>query len=380
MEWPGHQPCCRVRALDVEARICADCGRPLLRCRAFASCRALVGPLEACPIHVSPRLRLDRGAVLAANLGDRITLPLMLGNASAAGGELRLRRIVRLLPGQEPEELTPLWETVRPGEERAFTVESGVLDAGGTSRVSLALVLSVNLGGIDEEYAFATDVMLRVRRDDGRQIIQNIHVAGGSFAAGAAAVVQTGPSQHEGWQPAEAQLGDAEGRLTLERAEAFELRSGLRGYGDEGFRIPRTVELECRGFAADDAPPVGRPFVHAAHFTAGRNGRQLHAANPAPNDLTLRVYRGAAVDPDRTGRISGRHFELALQNDRLVLRSHGRHGTWRNGEAVPAGAEIVLRPNDRIAVLPPATGVPHVAVAMSARGTIVERIVLEQRG
>ncbi|MBM4063237.1 MAG: FHA domain-containing protein [Planctomycetes bacterium] len=382
MEWKGYQPCCRVRALDGAARICPDCGQVLLRCRSFAGCRALLGPLEACPIHVAPRLQLQRGAVLAANLGDRITLPLVLANASGAGGELRLRRLLRMLPGQEPEELTPLWETVRPGEERSFTVETGVLEAGGTSRVSLVLVLATSLGGVDEDYAFATEILLRVRRDETKQIVQNIRVEGGSFAAGASAVVQTGPSVHESWKPADGGPGDAPAPLALERAEAFELRHGIRGYRDEGCRVPSTVELECRGFRADDAPPAGRPFAGGARFAAGRNGRKARADNPTPNDLALRIYRGtgSAVDAERTGRISGRHFELFLQNDRLVLRALGRHGTWHGDAALPAGTEVVLQPGDRIAVLEPATAVPQIAVAMHARGPTVERIVLERRG
>jgi hypothetical protein len=381
MEWKGYRSCCRVRALDEAARRCPDCGQALLRCRSFASCHALLGPLEACPIHVAPRLKLERGALLAAGLGDRITLPLLLGNAAAAGGELRLRRILRLLPGQEPEELHPLWETVQPGQERAFSVESGVLEAGGTSRVGLVLVLAACLGGIEEDYAFAAEILLRVRRDDSKQIVQNIRVEGGTFAAGASAVVQTGPSMHEGWQQAEPAAGEVT-QLALERAEAFELRHGIRGYRAEGYRIPRTVELECRGFPADDAGPAGSPFAGADRFTAGRNGRQAHPGNPTPNDLALRIYRGTggAVDPNRTGRLSGRHFELLLQNDRLVLRALGRNGTWWNDQPLAVGAEVTIAPNDRIGVLEPATGTPQLGVQMSARGAIVERIVLERRG
>jgi hypothetical protein len=382
MEWKGYGACCHSRSLDGEARLCPDCGHPLLRCRAFAECHCLVGPLEACAVHVAPRLALKKGAVLSLRVGDRLTLPLVFRNASGTGTELHLRKIHTLVPGREPEEMDPLWDTVHPGEEKSFSVDTGVLEAGGTSRVSPILALSASLGGIDEDYAFAAEILLRVRREEAHQIVQNIHVEGGHFAAGASAVVQTGPSVHQGFRSPE-DSGRFEGvpGLALERAEAFELRQGLRGYPQDSLRIPRTAEVLCLGFPGEDAPAAGRPFMHQDRLACGRNSRRKHPDNPSPGDLAIRVYAGGSgvVDPGRTGRISGRHFELLLQNDRLVLRSLGRNGTWLNGEPLPPGRDAVLRPLDRIRALDPASGGPELAVSMVSQGTLVERIVLERR-
>jgi len=382
MEWKAYGACCRMRALDGEAKVCPDCGHPLLRCRSFADCRALLGPLEACPIHVAPGLELKSGAVLSPSLGDRVALPLVFRNGTGAGGDLRVRKIFRLVPGRDPEEPSLPWETVLPGEERSFSIETGTLDAVGTCMVNLVLELTASLGGIDEDFAFEAGIPLRIRREETKQIIQNIRVEGGSFAAGASAVVQTGPSIHEGFRAPEGGESSAGSRLSLERAEAFELRRGIRGYREEGFRVPRTVEVACLGFPGDDAPPPSRPFIHAERFACGRNSRRPHPENPKPNDLSIRVYagEGGPADPERSMRIAGRHLELFLQDDRLCLRCLGRNGTWLNGRALPAGTETPLRPLDRIAVLDPRSAGTELTVSMVSRGALAERIVLERRG
>ena len=375
MPWKGYQTCCRMRALDAAARVCADCGQLLLRCRSFPECRALVAPLEACPVHVAPRLSLQRDAVLTATCGDRVALPLLLANAAV--GALRLRQVYRCPPGGAFEAIAPLWETLPAGAEKALTIDSGALEAGGTARVGLVLAFAVDLGGIEEDYAFAAEILLQVRRSETQQVIQNIHVEGGSFAAGAAAVVQTGPSLHEAFRAPAAAPGSG-GPLPLERAEAFELRAGLRGYRETGWRVGRGVELECRGFPDGDAPDVDRPFAHGVCFTIGRNGCTAHADNPVPNDLSLRVHRpgGGGLDQHRTGSISGRHLQLFLQHDRLVVRALGRNGTRVNDAELPIGATAVLQSGDRIGVLEPGAGGPELTVSMTARDAVVERVVL----
>jgi hypothetical protein len=351
----------------------------ILRCRSFDRCGALLAPGDACPVHVAPRLSLKRSAMPKASVGDRIALPLVLANGSAAESPLRVQKFYKIEPDVEPEDLALYWDTVRPGEERSFSVETGVLQAGGSSRVSLVGILSACFGDIEEDYAFATDVLFRVEHGETRQIVQHIHVEGGQFAAGASAVVQTGPSIHEGLAGSAADV-EAESALPLQRAEAFELRQGVRGYREEGTRLYRSVEVRFEGFREGDAPPPGPHFLTQDRLVCGRSSRRKHEKNPSPNDVVLRIHAGTdgPVDQERSARISGRHLELFLRNDRLCLRSAGRGGTWLNGRRIEPGAEAVLRSGDRIQPLePPARGLEVVASWTSRQGT-VDRITFRR--
>jgi hypothetical protein len=379
VEWKGYRACCRTHALDHSARVCPECGQPLLRCRSFDRCGALLAPADACPVHVAPRLSLKKGAVLKASVGERVALPLVFSNGSAAGAALRLRKFYKIEPDREPEDLLLYWDTVQPGEERGFSVETGILSVGGSIRVSLVGVFSTAFGEVEEDFAFAADVLLHVEQGRSQQIVQNIHVEGGTFAAGASAVVQTGPSIHEGL--AAGRDLEPESLLPLQRAEAFELRQGIRGYRDEGVRLHRSVEVSFEGFREGDAPPAGLHFLAQDRLACGRNSRKKHEKNPSPNDVTLRVYSGGdgPADPERSARISGRHLDLVLRNDRLYLLSLGRGGTWLNGRTIDPGAEAVLHPGDRIRPLvSPGPGI-EVVVSWRSRDGAVDRITLTGR-
>ncbi|MBN1417738.1 MAG: FHA domain-containing protein [Planctomycetes bacterium] len=381
MDWKGYQACCPRHARDPQAKVCPECGQVLLRCRGFAECGTLLSPIDACPVHVAPSLYLREGALLAARVGDCVSLPLVLRNTSRAGPALRVRRMFKVERGQEPEELALLWDTVRAGEERTFSVDTGTLAAGGSSRVGLLVVFACEFGGIEEEYAFATEILLRVNREESKQIIQNIHVEGGHFETGASAVTQTGPSMHEGWKKDEGGSVASELQLPIQRAEAFELREGIRGYTESGARVYRTVEVAFEGFPESDAPPPGSPFVAQDRLTCGRNSRRGHEENPNPNDLVLRVYdRKGELDRDLSSRVSGRHFDLFLRNDRLCLKSLGRAGTRVNDEALATGEEAILASGDRIRILAPSPREIEMTLSMFSREGVVERIALARRG
>jgi len=381
MDWKGYQACCSRHARDPQAKVCPDCGQVLLRCRGFADCGTLLAPIDACPAHVAPGLYLREGALLAAEVGDCVSLPLVLRNASRSGQALRVRRMFKVERGQEPEELALLWDTVRAGEERTFSVDTGTLDAGGSSRVGLIVVFACEIAGIEEEYAFATEILLRVKREESKQIIQNIHVEGGHFETGASAVTQTGPSMHEGWKTEERADAASEMPLPLQRADAFELRESIRGYAKSGARVYRTVEVSFEGFPESDAPPPGRPFIAQDRLAFGRNSRRSHEENPNPNDVVLRVYdRKGEVDREPSSRISGRHFDLFLRNDRLCLKSLGRAGTRINDENLAPGDEAILGSGDRIQVLAPSPREIEIRISMFSREGEVERIAVARRG
>jgi len=379
MEWRSYQACCHRCALDPEARICPECGNLLLRCRGFAECKSLIEPGGACPRHVVPSLALEGEARLSCRAGERVTLPLVMRNESPVGGTLFLRRLWRVDPTGRLTEEKPLWSKLAAGEAKSLALDGGVIPEAGTSRVGLVVVLGCRFGETEEDYAFAAELVLRVTGEEKKQIVQHIHVEGGHFEAGASAVVQTGPSIHEGFKPREPSGFGTPRVLTLARAEAFELREGIRGYGEEGGRVLRTVEVRCVGFPNEkEVPPPSRPFAFQTALRVGRNSRERTERNPEPNDVCLRVYdhRTGELDRERSRLVSGVHFELITVNDRLYLCSRGRNGLWVNGKLVPQGAEELLHSGDTIQVL--GEGGPELVVDFAKRGEVIEGVILKR--
>ena len=381
--WTAYGHCCHLRSLDPMARVCPDCGHLLLRCRSSHECQQLLEPGNACPLHLAPQLHLEKGAVLKPRVGDRITLPLVFANGSKFGAGLRVRQVLQIEPGREPQELAPYWDRVAPGEERPLSVDTAEMATGGSSRVALVFVVTARLGELEEDFAFAAEILLKVRRRGDKQVSQHIHVSGGQFEPGAAAVVQTGPSVHESFA-SETETGLLELRkaLPMHRAEAFELRHGVRGYSASGVRVPRNVEVRCEGFPSSDGMPTGRPFLEKERLACGRNSRLRHDRNPHPNDVTLLAYdpRSGGLDRARSARISGVHLHLYLRNDRLVLCSRGANGTLVDGAPVERDEEIVLESGARVQPAPlQGGGNVEMLVSLSSRDGTANHLTLTRR-
>lgn len=384
MRFQGYGACCRRHAADRSARVCPECGHLLLRCTGFDECQALVDLAEHCPEHVAPRLFLERGAAQTARVGQRITLPLVLHNASRLPGALKIERVLKGEGGHGLQEIPLYWDQLRPGEERSLAIDSGKLEAGGTTRIDLVVVLSASPGGIESSHAFAAELIIAVDEPEASpQITQHIHIEGGHYEAGASAVVQTGPSISEA--SAFDLRGDAPDQriavASFQRAEAFELREGVRGYAESRVHVPRTVELRCAGFDREEVPAMPRPFLERWSLALGRNSQTAGERNAAPNDIVLRARDAAgAVDRERTLRISGQHARLGLHNGRLMVTATGTGPTFVNGETLERGATRVVARGDRVGVLGPRADDLGFTIDTVAQGAVVESITLTKTG
>jgi len=386
MPFQSYAPCCLVSARDLAANACDQCGHVLLRCPGFAECSSLVDATGFCAAHVAPQLFIERGALLGARVGQRVTVPMVLANGSRLGGGFRVERLLKGEPGRDLEEVALDWDALRAGDERPFHVDTGVFEAGGTTRLRVVLVLGTQRGDAQESYAFSAEIVLKIdEREQKAQITQNISVQGGHFEAGASAVVQTGPSVSEAMKYS---LGDSNltsaGRTpvtNLQRAEAYELREGVRGYTELRAAFGRQVEVRCDGFDAGEAFPDKRPFVGRVLVTIGRNSRERSDQNPEPNDLVFRS-RGAdgAVDRERSLAVSGRAATLGLQNGRLLLTVTGSRALYVNGDRLEPDAAAVLADKDRVGLLGPRANDLGFTVEFSAEGDQLATLWLTRSG
>jgi hypothetical protein len=356
------RPCCVRHALDPAAKVCPDCGTALVRCRGFDECRQVLGPSDHCPVHVAPRLTVLGRCPPRIPAGGSLSLPLVVRNTSGcAGSELHVRRIFCQTPGGNPVCVPPEWDRLRAGEEKPLFVDTGRVETPGRARLRLTLVLGWGTGGSEETFAFGGDVPFVVEE---REAAVQVGQAGGDV------IVMGG--RKGGWTDA---TGFAPTAVALERADAFELRQGLRGYAERGLRVPRSVRFEFAGFPEGEAPAPGRPFVERERLRCGRNSRAFEK----PNDLRLLALRpDGAVDRDLSGLISGVHFELALLDDRLRLVPLGANGTWVNGARADGPAD--LAPGDRVRVLAPELRGPELEVRMQVEGGFAERITIARTG
>lgn len=385
MAFPSYAPCCAASARDAGANVCGDCGHVLLRCPGFAECGVLVDPTGYCASHVAPQLFIERGATLGARVGQRVSVPMVLANGSRLGAGFKVERLLTGEPGQELKEVALDWDSLRAGDERPFIVDTGVFEAGGTTRLRVVLVLSTTRKGVADSYAFSAEVPLKVdEREQKAQITQHINVQGGHFEAGASAVVQTGPSVSEAMQY---RLGDGpteRGRTpvtTLQRAEAFELREGIRGYAELRAAFGPAVKVTCDGFEPGEAPPEARPFLARRALALGRNSRERSDKNPEPNDLVLRPRgKDGAVDRERSLAVSGRAATLGLENGRLLLTVTGSRTLYVNGDALESGASAVLADKDRVGVLGPRAGDLGFTVEFGAEGDELTTLWLTKSG
>lgn len=183
MDWTPYRPCCHRNATDAEAGFCPECGHAFLRCMAFAECRSLVTPTDACPVCVAPLLMIDAGAVVQSKTGDRVSVPLILHNGSPAARPIWVKRIVKW-DGRVEEPLALTWEQIEPGAERTFTLDTPPLAEGGTHTMRLLLVIASRYKGLEEEYAFAARTTITVSGRDPQNVTQHLNFTGAVFQTG----------------------------------------------------------------------------------------------------------------------------------------------------------------------------------------------------
>lgn len=351
MDWKPYGPCCHRCSADAEAGFCPECGHALLRCMAFSECRGLVQPTGACSVCVAPRLMIDAGAVVQSKAGERVSVPLILGNTSPTSRPIWVKRIVKW-DGHVEEPLALTWEQIESGAERHFTLDTPPLAEGGTYTLRLIIVVASRYKGLEEEYAFSARTTLTVSSHDAQHVVQNINFAGAQFQTGG--LVNTQLNTRPSGGPAVVASTDRT-LLVLERAEKYELDQGIRGYRKENLRVPRHVQFAFRGFRASDAPPSGATLLAGGRLVCGRNSRNPNpAANAMPSDLCLRAYdaRGTAVDEPATLAISRHHFDFVVLNDRLCVQARTTRGMDLNGAPMSPGAVAVLVPGDRLVPIP----------------------------
>jgi hypothetical protein len=377
MDWQPYGACCHRHAGEADAGFCPECGHPFLRCMAFDECRSLVAPAQACPVCVAPALMIDAGAVVQSKAGERVSVPLILRNASPAARPIWIKRIVKW-DGRTDEPLALTWEQIEPGAERHFSLDTPPISEGGTHTLRVIVVLASRHMGLEEEYAFAAGMSINVSGNDTQQIVQNINLSGAQFQTGGMVNTQLNTRATPG--AGTAALSDRS-VLSLERAEKFEIEHDIRGYREDGLRVPRHVEFSFRGFRSADRPPDGTTMLLTGRLACGRNARTPDpSANAIPNDLCLRAYdaRTGAVDEPATLAISRHHFDLVVVNDRLCLHARSTHGMDVNGRQVASGQVEPLAPGDRIAPIPGRPDKLALQISFSASVGSVDRIEISR--
>ncbi|MEM1419886.1 MAG: FHA domain-containing protein [Pseudomonadota bacterium] len=348
MEWTGYKTCCHRAALDPAAAFCGDCATPLIRCMNFNECLQLVEPMKPCPVCLNPELIVEEGAVSSGGVGTRLAIPLKLRNHNAElPRPIFLKRLLKRESGQDETEVPLDWQVVDAGAERSFLVEAGPFDTDGVARVELLLTMAMrSKEGFEEAYVFGGSLLLTVARDSAQQVVQNIDFSGAHFETGG--LVKTDLRVDDA-SPQQAQQA---GRrvLPLERLEVSEVKEGIRGYGQTGVRVPRTVQFAFHGFPEKDAPNFEVRLGARGALAMGRSGRERDPErNPSPMDVSLRAYGASgALDLETSNRVSRHHFDLVVLNDRLCVHVRSAKGAIINDRQLAAGSVEPINDGDLI--------------------------------
>jgi hypothetical protein len=318
------------------------CGKPLLRCMAFEECGGLVDDVGLCTICVSPHVQLTPGAMMNAPIGGEVVLPFDLANLSAVGRPLFVTGLWSR-EGREDWRAERLdWERLDAGARGAASVTAAKIERAGTHRIDIMVSVATRWRWRQEDWAFATSVLLTVNDDDGKAGGPVVQISGENIGHGNLINIsgQVGGDVREDSRITKAI------DLPMQRLDIAERHLGLRGM-DGNLRVPRNTPVIFAGFAKGDHPQSGKPIATANGLVAFGRAR---TRGEGAGDVRL-VAPGADgfVDEDLSRLISRRHFELCIENDRLVLRVTGSNGVRVNDKAYGPDKTVSLKDGDRIA-------------------------------
>jgi hypothetical protein len=135
--------------------------------------------------------------------------------------------------------------------------------------------------------------------------------------------------------------------MNIQRLDREERRLGLRGIGED-LRVPRSATFSFSGFGPTEAPPPGLPVLTKdAVLAFGRSRTRLDGGE---GDVRLLIENDQGeINEELSQMVSRRHFELYVENDRLMLHVSGSNGLRINGEAYGVDKVVQLKDGDVIA-------------------------------
>jgi predicted component of type VI protein secretion system len=96
------------------------------------------------------------------------------------------------------------------------------------------------------------------------------------------------------------------------------------------------------------------------------------------NDVRLLISSDGNIDEEASVNISRRHFQLYIENDRLILRVGSQNGLKLNDEAYRRGRTVALKDGDVIHPLVRAPDAVSLRVQFESQHDEVNRITLQR--
>jgi hypothetical protein len=334
--------CCYTSALDLNATFCAVCGKPLLRCMAFEECGGLVDDVGLCTVCVAPHVQLNPGTMISAPVGGEIVLPFELVNGATVGRPLFVTGLWSREGRDDWRQERLDWERLEAGDRAAASVTASKIERAGTHKIDIMVTVSSRWRWRQEGWAFATYVLLTVEDDGDKSSGPVVQISGENIGHGNLINIsgQVGGDEREDRRTTEAI------DLPMQRLDIAERDLGLRGM-DGNLRVPRNTPIFFRGFAKGDRPADGKPILTSSGQLAF--GRAETTGEGAGDVHLVATSASGAIDENLSLLMSRRHFELYIENDRLIARVTGSNGIRVNGTALGRDKCVILKDGDRIA-------------------------------
>ena len=367
--YPGK--CCFRASLERDATFCDECGSPLQRCMATDECGGLLDAGGSCPVCVAPELSLDAGSASSIRAGGSLALPLLVSNQSPVGRPLFVEAM--WFKGAEPD-LKPVdltFQRLNPGSTSEVGLRTGVLETTGLHRIDVHLVVATRHLWREERYVFTAAIVIPVEPEDATEIVQNYNIQADAIGAG---MTIYNPTRIQKEREAGIAQHAEPIRLTLRRADALDRALGHRGY-PSGMSVTKSTALVWKGFDARHAPLDG-PIRNATGVL--EIGRAASAAEGGLNDVRLIISRKGQTDEERSVHISRRHFQLFIENDRLMLRVESQNGLKINDTAYRRGKMVILMDGDVIQPLVRDAGIIGIRVQFETQHDEVSQITLQR--
>lgn len=307
-------------------------------------CGGLLDAGGCCPVCVAPELSLDAGSASSIRAGGTLALPILVSNHSPVGRPLFVDAIWIRGADSEMKPVDLTFQRLNSGVTAEVGLRTGILETTGLYRFDVHLVVATRHLWREERYVLTAAIVIPVDPEGPTEIVQNYNIQAEAIGAG---LTIYNPTRIQKEREAGIAKHVEPIRLTLRRADALERALGHRGY-PSGLAVTKSTALVWKGFDARQAPLDGP--IRAATGVLDI-GRASNAPEGGLNDVRLVISRNGEIDEDASVHISRRHFQLFIENDRLMLRVESQNGLCVNDIAYRRGKMVAINDGDVICPL-----------------------------